>query len=115
MAAHACLKDKKLRSLFSCDGSITITLLHTPFCTRIEANFHVTCSYQNLVKSREKCIPNIGKYIFKDNLGSNKTILLQLYQIIIINSDYRYDPKFSDIYAWTNSADPDQTAPRGAV
>ena len=28
---------------------------------------------------------------------------------------YRNDPKFSDRYAWTNSADPDQTVPRGAV
>ena len=28
---------------------------------------------------------------------------------------YRNDPKFSDRYAWANSADPAQTAPRGAV
>ena len=28
---------------------------------------------------------------------------------------YRNDPKFSDRYAWANSVDPDQTAPRGAV
>ena len=28
---------------------------------------------------------------------------------------YRNDPKFSDRYTWANSADPDQTAPRGAV
>ena len=28
---------------------------------------------------------------------------------------YRNDPKFSDRYAWANSTDPDQTAPRGAV
>ena len=28
---------------------------------------------------------------------------------------YRNDPKFSDRYAWANNADPDQTAPRGAV
>ena len=28
---------------------------------------------------------------------------------------YRNDPKFSDRYAWANSADPDQTAPLGAV
>ena len=28
---------------------------------------------------------------------------------------YRNDPKFSDRYARANSADPDQTAPRGAV
>ena len=28
---------------------------------------------------------------------------------------YRNDPKFLDRYAWENSADPDQTAPRGAV
>ena len=35
------------------------------------------------------------------------------YRLTIIN--YSNDPKFSDRYAWTNSADPDQTAPRGAV
>ena len=28
---------------------------------------------------------------------------------------YRNDPTFSDRYAWANSADPDQTAPLGAV
>ena len=28
---------------------------------------------------------------------------------------YRNDPKFSDSQAWANSADPDQTIPRGAV
>ena len=28
---------------------------------------------------------------------------------------YRNDPKFWDIKVWANSADPDQTAPRGAV
>ena len=28
---------------------------------------------------------------------------------------YRNDPKFSDRQFWANSADPDQTAPRGAV
>ena len=28
---------------------------------------------------------------------------------------YRNDPKFSGTYPWANSADPDQTAPRGAV
>ena len=30
------------------------------------------------------------------------------------SEEYRNDPKFSDRYAWANSADPDQTAPRGA-
>ena len=29
--------------------------------------------------------------------------------------NYRNDPKFSDGLVWANSADPDQTAPRGAV
>ena len=29
--------------------------------------------------------------------------------------NYRNDPKFSDGQVWANSADPDQTAPRGAV
>ena len=35
--------------------------------------------------------------------------------VMILKFDYRNDPKFSDRYAWANSADPDQTAPRGAV
>ena len=30
------------------------------------------------------------------------------------NHSYRNDPKYSDRYAWANSVDPDQTAPRGA-
>ena len=29
--------------------------------------------------------------------------------------NYRNDPKFSDRYAWANSADPDQTAPPGGA
>ena len=33
----------------------------------------------------------------------------------ILQKNYRNDPKFLDRYAWANSADPDQTAPRGAV
>ena len=28
---------------------------------------------------------------------------------------YRNDPKFSDRYAWANSADPDQTAPSSLI
>ena len=34
---------------------------------------------------------------------------------IYVTHSYRNEPKFSDGYAWANSADPDQTAPRGAV
>ena len=30
-------------------------------------------------------------------------------------TNYSNDPTFSDIQVWANSADPDQTAPRGAV
>ena len=33
----------------------------------------------------------------------------------IVQYIYRNDPKFSDRYARANSADPDQTASRGAV
>ena len=31
------------------------------------------------------------------------------------DASYRNDPKFSDRQVWANSADPEQTAPRGAV
>ena len=40
------------------------------------------------------------------------------FEVLLLNTrycKYRNDPKFSDRYAWANSADPDQTAPRGAV
>ena len=36
-------------------------------------------------------------------------------KFVICGNLYRNDPKFSDIYVWANSADQDQTAPRGAV
>ena len=35
--------------------------------------------------------------------------------IFSVDLKYRNDPKFLDRYAWANSADPDQTAPRGAL
>ena len=33
----------------------------------------------------------------------------------IISQEYHNDPKFSDKYAWANSADPDQTASFGVL
>ena len=39
--------------------------------------------------------------------------MLKSYPITVVSSkesNYRTDPKFSDRYAWANSADPDQTA-----
>ena len=42
-------------------------------------------------------------------------ILSSGYHKVNMGQNYRNDPKFSDRYAWANSADPDQTAPRGAV
>ena len=33
----------------------------------------------------------------------------------ILLQEYRNDPKFLDRQVWANSADPDQTAPTGAV
>ena len=46
-------------------------------------------------------------------------VLVLFYQVFMqyeytYSEKYRNDPKFSDRYAWANSANPDQTAPRGA-
>ena len=47
---------------------------------------------------------------------------MEIYQVLILTmvrypsfflKKYGNDPKFSDRYAWANSADPDQTVPRG--
>ena len=43
--------------------------------------------------------------------GHSLLLLIQEEQFV----SYHNDPKFSDRYAWANSADPDQTFPRGAV
>ena len=48
-----------------------------------------------------------------DTFAGNHTV--QLVSLILKTCAYRNGPKFSDRYAWANSADPDQTAPRGAV
>ena len=45
------------------------------------------------------------KTVKTDNLKSKNLFL----------TEYRNDPKFSDSLVWANSADPNQTAPRGAV
>ena len=34
---------------------------------------------------------------------------------MLFKQSYRKDPKFSNSQVWANRADPDQTAPRGAV
>ena len=45
-------------------------------------------------------------------LGRLRPIVQVVNQYLV---HYCNDPKFSDRYAWANSADPDQTDPRGAV
>ena len=48
------------------------------------------------------------------SVGKNFLNVLQTFNKELCTS-YRNDPKFSDRYAWANSAAPDQTAPRGST
>ena len=48
-------------------------------------------------------------------LASLRSCAHHIAQIQVAQRNHRNDPKFSDRFAWANSADPDQTAPRGAV
>ena len=45
---------------------------------------------------------------------SDQILHCMLYYLLLLKT-YRNDPKFSDRYVKANSAEPDQTAPRGAV
>ena len=45
----------------------------------------------------------------------NDTFLAQVLTKSLLESKYRNVPKFSDRQVWANSADPDQTSPKGAV
>ena len=49
------------------------------------------------------------------NFPSNYAIFQILKRLNLQKRMYRNDPKFSDRYARTNSADPDQTAPRSSL
>ena len=71
-------------------------------------NFFIFLSFQ---------FSNINNFIFLFS-GTERHTKLKLgphmYSWLMYHV-YRNDPKFSDRYAWANSADPGQTAPRGAV
>ena len=54
-----------------------------------------------------------GKYHLKEEQKGVK--LMMLFCLFLNKNRYRNDPKFSDRLVLKNSADPDQTAPRGAV
>ena len=41
--------------------------------------------------------------------------IIGVFGALRVKTCYQTDPKFSDKHVWANSADPDQTAPRGAV
>ena len=49
------------------------------------------------------------------SLLSKQLICLSTFVFAVFLMKYRNDPKFLDRLIWANSADPDQTAPRGAV
>ena len=53
-------------------------------------------------------LPMLLLYVNFQIFIATELLNLDLYQ-------YLNFPKFSDRYAWANSVDPDQTAPRGAV
>ena len=49
--------------------------------------------------------------IYRKTLDAEMSIFLSRFKTKLRKKRYRNDLKFSDRYAWTNSADPDQTAP----
>ena len=50
-----------------------------------------------------------------NNLIDFEFLTMSTENLALLVDKYRNDPKFSDRYVWANSADPDQTASRGAV
>ena len=49
------------------------------------------------------------------SVGKTEFVVVSFLKLLKSVLKYCNDPKFSDRYAWANSADPDQTAPGGAV
>ena len=62
---------------------------------------------------RNQRLLSVRYAIAEDQEFSSNLDLTPALELRLINNIYRNDPKFSDRYAWANSADPDQTAPRG--
>ena len=69
----------------------------------------------NLSMSHDKI--KFALWFFANNKGTVQPAHpFSLINALVVNYlVYRNDPKFWDKQVWANSADPDQTAPRGAV
>ena len=72
------------------------------------------CSMKQSIEeeiSKQKCVLKRGSVEAR-----NLTRMTRIYRRMCMSRrGYRNDPKFSDRYAWANSADPDQTAPRSSL
>ena len=60
-------------------------------------------------------ISNLNTYIHTHTRTSQNQYVPHFFKVGGIISFYRNDPMFSDTWVWAISANPDQTAPRGAV
>ena len=94
-----------------------------------------TCYIRGLIHRIGRGVPNIVQHYFgkphvpHDKFSNRMSQPLKIHItryarkhcpcsklfLCFITNKYRNVPKFSDRQVWANSADPDQTAPRGAV
>ena len=80
-------------------------------CASAQSRQNLRCSLIQAVSQAEPSDRKPGPWlVWMAGHAQLKFVTTESYLYICRN-----DPKFSDRYAWANSADPDQTAPRGSL
>ena len=85
-------------------SALSLCWAHQPICWFCHAVAQFNSYFSKLHKI-SSCKPKVKNIMLKDSF-----LFCSFFSIF-----YRNVPKFSDRHVWANSADPDQTAPRGAV
>ena len=78
-----------------------------PFHGVLKPNNSIIFTMQNVSVQKHQYLLAVHNFAEKDEV-------LAGFALVLFRA-YCNDPKFSDRSAWANSADPDQTGPRGAV
>ena len=94
------------------DTMVRIVLSY-PLCLVLQQNKKYTKIQDNLfIQEKEIQVIQSAAYYSSDANDYNSHVLVIIYSWL---DKYRNVPKLSDRQVWANSADPDQTAPWGAI
>ena len=102
--------EKLKGNLLSSERGLSKSLTNLPkvTITDLAGTSHLRDDFLDAKSRSQPCSPRPTRRAFTTCIAGTRYVIGELRY-------YRNDPKFSDRYAWANSADPDQTAPRSSL